>query len=186
MMQYLTACHEIIMDDHYTKHLLLENQDLLLHSWGRNGDRFVKLFRHTWDQIPADVTHAILGFCLAHRPMIELSDSWRPDVSYGQVDCVIRGGQIMEITIRFRAAAFACFPLAVAQWVIAHELAHIYEKACGRLPDPDPDAEDVTEERVNKIAEHWGFKQNSLLLIIMLQNNRGLSIADACAEVDRL
>jgi hypothetical protein len=36
------------------------------------------------------------------------------------------------------------------------------------------------------MAEQWGFKQDCALLIMMLQNNRDLSIVDACAEVDRL
>ena len=42
------------------------------------------------------------------------------------------------------------------------------------------------EKRVDNMVEEWGFKENSLLSIMVLQNNGGLTFADACAEVGRL
>lgn len=178
------TCTEINMNMKYSKHHLLNNHDLVLHAWEGDGERFVAMFRGTWDQIPSDVRATILDFCLARHAVIELSDTFGPNDAFGQVDSIVNGREVVEITVRFRAPAFAHFPRAAAQWVIAHELAHVYEKACGRLPGPDERGD--TENRVNQMVGVWGFRRDCLAFIIMIHENRNLSIADACAEVDRL
>lgn len=102
---------------------------------------------------------------------------WAPSEAYGQVGRV-------GMELKFRQEAFACFPAEIARWVIAHELAHIYQKACGRQPGGANEEEN--EDDANNIANKWGFDQGYYLLLRMLREGGGLSLANGCAEVKRI
>ncbi len=154
---------------------LLSGHEFHIKCWDDDGTRFVKLFRETWKQIPLVVRRAILRFwrenAYACYPLIELSNIWAPCDAYGQV-----GNIGMEL--KFRQEAFAHFPSPAAKWVIAHELAHIYQKTCGQQPGGTNEL--VNEDHANRLAKAWGFDNGRLLIIDIMQNKRGLSVKEAC------
>lgn len=170
-----------VAQNNITRRRLLPGHEFHINCWDDDGRHFVKLFRETWQQLPLTVRRAILRFWREHGnewlPLIELSNLWAPHDSYGQVGRV-------GMELKFRQEAFAHFPTPAAQWVIAHELAHIYQKACGREPGGENEREN--EDDANNLAKAWGFERTCLLTLNMMQNNRGLSIEDACQELNRL
>lgn len=166
----------------YTRHRLLDEHELYVHSWHGDGARFLELMRKTWVAIPHEARSAIHAFLLATTASIELPNSWRHQATaYGHVDYDFDGSSILAITVRFHPEAIEHFPTQAAQWVIAHELAHVYQKACGRLPGGEDEKEN--EDHADNLANKWGFTNTAYNIIMQMQNNRGLSIRDACNEL---
>lgn len=111
---------------------LLRDHEIRLTVWGDGGQKFVRLFRACWDQLPYKARRLILTYWksgkTASEPLIELSDMW--------VDSKTSFAQVTDqgTELRFSARDFALLPVLVARWVVAHELAHVYQKALGRRP----------------------------------------------------
>jgi len=168
----------VIRRDNVTTRRLLAGHRFNVHCFNNDGGQFVEVFRDTWKRLPLRVRRAMCGFwrqgTTEYEPQIELSDCWSPESSYAQVT---RAG--MEV--KFRQEAFACFPREAAQWIIAHELAHVFQKACGRVPGGD--AESENEKHADDLAREWGFDQGCLCAIHMLQDHDDLSFTDACNEL---
>lgn len=161
------------MNDQIYTRRLLRHHKLQIHCWDDDGTRFVKLFRDTWKSLPLTVRRAILRFWRENAPLIELSNMWTPGNSYGQVG---RNG----MQIKFRQEAFADFPTKAAHWVIAHELAHVYQKACGRPPGGENEIEN--EDHADGLANEWGHDRICLSWLEMSEVHRG-SFVDACESI---
>ena len=150
--------------DNITRRRLLRGHEVYINCWDDDGARFVTLFRQTWKQLPLSTRRAILRFWRDNAdewaPLIEVSNSWAPRYSFGQVG---RAG----LELKFRQQAFACFPPPAARWVIAHELAHIYQKTCGRPPGGENEGEN--EDHADNLAEEWGFSRLCLNCLEMMQ-----------------
>jgi hypothetical protein len=84
--------------------------------------------------------------------------------------------------LRFNAEDFMIFPPKIALWIIAHELAHVYQKAIGGSPGGTSEAENETD--ANRIAESWGFDREPRLIMGTLTEN--LSIKEAIKRVVEL
>lgn len=108
--------------------------------------------------------------------LIEFSDVWNgSDESFAQVK---RCGTIMK----FSASAFAMLPPSIAHWIIGHELAHVFQKACGKRPGGEGRVEN--EQDADRIATSWGFdKTHRIMLRIFMEEGRKLSFEQACAEI---
>jgi len=69
-------------------------------------------------------------------------------------------------------------PFHAARWIIAHELAHVYQKAIGRQPcgmNEDGELnEDENETHADGLVKEWGFPSESRTLIDMLIGKLGL------------
>jgi hypothetical protein len=87
------------------------------------------------------------------------------------------------MVLKFSAKDFAVFPGSVARWVIAHELAHVYQKTIGRVPGGEN--EQNNEQEADRIAESWDFDKTPFTIMYLLCRNRKLSVEDACKEVVR-
>jgi len=135
-----------------------------------DGERFVDLFRSCWKQLPQAVQRRISMHWKSTRdqycPRIELSDIWgESQTCYGQV-------RNHGMEMRFSASKFDERPYHAARWVIAHELAHVYQKAIGRQPGGMN--EDENERDADGLAKKWGFPSESSTLIDMLIGKLGL------------
>ena len=161
---------------------LLPGHKIRLTAWGSGGKDFVRLFRGCWKQIPTKGRRAILAHWRSAGyepcPVIELSNMWADsDTCFAQVT---RRGMVL----RFSAKDFATFPDSVARWIVAHELAHVYQKAIGR--DPGGSSTKDNENEADEIAEGWGFNRMPRLVLGLLQQNRNLSVAEACKELAQM
>ena len=66
--------------------------------------------------------------------------------------------------VKFNAGEFDQMPDETAHWIIAHELAHVYNRAIGNLPIDSRDGalcfdEAKNEETSDKLGESWGFNK---------------------------
>src|SRR4029077_20297246 len=87
-------------------------------------------------------------------PCIELSDLWRDtEKAFAQVTAV-------GFEIKFSRSAFEVLPERAAKFLIAHELAHVYQKAIGIKPGGA--SEDQNENDANNLASTWGFDEIGL------------------------
>jgi hypothetical protein len=86
--------------------------------------------------------------------------------------------------IKFRKSSFEVLPQAAAAYVIAHELAHVYQKCLGRHPGGRDDAEN--ERHADLLAKGWGFCPTVYDLIRLLEKAPGRDFRSACAEVKKL
>jgi hypothetical protein len=171
-----------------TKNFLVERRLLPGHEFrvmcfNDDGMRFVKSFRSTWRRLPLIARRAILVYWrkkVEGRPKIELSNLWVSRGSSGQsfaeVACLGR-------EMRFRQDVFVYLPQQVAHWVIAHELAHVYQWASGETPCNNQYAHELDAD---DIVRKWGFSRESFSFLVMMRQNRGLSVADACREIEKL
>jgi hypothetical protein len=167
-----------------TTRRLLPGHKVAVHCIDDDGRHFVRLFRATWKRLPLTVRRGILRYWrqMGPRwgwapPFIELSDSWSPHDSYGQVG-------FLGMELRFRQEAFARLPLAIACCVIAHELAHVYQKVCGRRAGGENEREN--EKHADSLIEKWGFDRGCLSILNVMRSKRGLSLAEVCEEVKSL
>jgi hypothetical protein len=152
---------------------------LLLIAEGDGAKSFVRLFRDCWKRIPFKARRAILAHWqnspVSWYPKIELSNSWGDaQTCFGQV-------RHAGLEVRFSAKDFALLPDEVASWIIAHELAHVYQKATGKRPGGD--ALESNEEDADEIAPSWGFDRTLRAFLGHLQASEGLSVEDACKRL---
>jgi hypothetical protein len=164
---------------------LLPRHGIQVFTGGEDGRTFVKMFRNSWRRLPLNVRRRIMAhWRLGNRPVcpiVEFSNMWIDSWTvFGQVT-----GNGREI--RFSAADFVHFPPSIAQWIIAHELAHVYQKAVGKLPGGTPGGPtiDENEREADDLAEGWGFDKVPRMIFDM-QRSRGRSIEDACQVVIKL
>lgn len=154
---------------------LLDGPFLPLFHFG-NERRFVDLFRSTWNRIPEHERRFVQEFWeLSQRePYCELSNLWMTESrsNYAQVTG-------LGCELRFLASAFLVLPDEVARFVIAHELAHVFQKAEGKSPGGA--CEEENEAEANSIAERWGFDRIGFLTFQMLVEYDGLEAA--CRKV---
>lgn len=118
------------------------------------GPWFIRMFRKCWTQIPSATRRTILHYwrngCM-RCPSFELSDMWRDSTkSYGQVT-------FCGFQVRFSAKMFQLMhekQELLAHWIVAHELAHVYQWAIGTARVGD---EFEVERDADRIARDWGF-----------------------------
>jgi hypothetical protein len=147
--------------------------------WASSGDaeRFVDLFQSCWKQLPQKVRRRITEYWKRRAvldpatgqecgPWIQLSDDWHDsETCFGQVrNC--------GMEVRFSARAFDELPYRAARWVIAHELAHVYQKTIGRCPGGLNANEN--ERHANGLVKDWGFPRESRFLIDVFIDKLGL------------
>jgi hypothetical protein len=164
------------------RYRLLPRHSIYTFTGGEDGRPFVRLFRECWKQIPIGARKRILAHWRAprqkHLPIIEFSNMWFDSTkSFGQVR---NNGR----EVRFSASDFAMLPRAVSKWIVAHELAHVYQKAIGRTPGGRN--EDENEDHANSIVQQWGFDDGSKLMFDILRSETGLSIPDASRRLIEL
>lgn len=145
---------------------LLPNHNFVIHVPSDIGRDFVSLFRGTCKQLPLADRRGILKFWKSSdcewRPAFELSN---------QV-----GDQGYEI--KFREESFRHLLKPAAQWVIAHELAHVQQKVVGRQALDY--TEDENEEDADRIAKGWGFSKLWWETIDHRMDTYGEPLVDAC------
>jgi hypothetical protein len=88
------------------------------------------------------------------------------------------------MVLRFSADDFMVFPNKIAQWIIAHELAHVFQKATGRLPGGQSEGEN--EDDANRIAHGWGFDNTAVLMLKLLIQERQLSVEKAVRKIVKM
>ena len=158
-----------------TKLRLLPGHDFIIHAPADRGEEFVDLFRTTWQHLPLVDRRRIIKFWksseYAWQPVFELSDIWAPMDADGQVGSC-------GYEIKFREQSFRHFPKPAAEWIIAHELAHVYQRATRR--DPTQFTKDENEDDADRIAESWGFSKLWLSLIRTRMHTYGTSLKEAC------
>lgn len=153
-----------------------------LHCFGGDAPAFARLLCNVWNRIPMAVQQSIVEYWNLYgatyepplQPHFELSNYLPVDV-YGQVN-------LNGMELKFSSSAFEVFPDSVASWVVAHELAHVYQKARGLPPGGDDYGEN--EEHADSLARSWGFEEHRFQLMILLQNKIG-SLELACQNINR-
>jgi len=166
---------------------LLEGQDFIVNTHECDGERFRGLFRQSWDKIPVNARKTILDYwkCRELAPSFELSNLWGDSAhSYAQV---IEMGYRM----RFNAKSFSIMPEPPALFVIAHELAHVYNWATGTsnalfrsFYEQNTDETEVHEKfdleneaKADALAVKWEFDKAKMDRFRMLEKMRGFEYA---------
>ncbi|MBE7464241.1 MAG: hypothetical protein HS116_12250 [Planctomycetes bacterium] len=152
--------------------------ELSVFSEGVGGPEFVREFRQCWKQIPLSSRRAIVRHwkSSARLPLFELSNMWADsEKSFAQVS-----QKGMEL--KFSQKDILFLPSGVMQWVIAHELAHVYQKSIGRKPGGSSDREN--ERDADRIAKEWGFDPSRFSLLVILSETRPM--AEAIQELKDL
>lgn len=88
----------------------------------------------------------------------------------------------LGMELRFRQEAFRLFPAKAAHWIIAHELAHVYQKTLGMIPGGEN--EDENEKHADNLVSDWGIERNCLSHIEGLMSNSG-SLSEACRKAEK-
>jgi hypothetical protein len=148
-----------------------------------DGPAFARLFRATWDRLPLGARRRILGYwrgdlsgLMPLSPSVELGRGW-PDMGRKDLAMVSRHGHRM----RFRSSVIRAMSKGkregVAQDLIAHELAHVYQSArgirCGTMsPEGYPQYFDAggaywggaieIEDDADWQMDRWGFDAESI------------------------
>jgi hypothetical protein len=175
------------MDDSELK--LLEGHDYGVSTHGRDGVRFVGLFRRCWDAIPEVDRQTILDYWDRHESRrtvsFELSNKWGDHVqSHAQVR---EGGY----RVRFNAESFSIMPERPALFIIAHELAHVHGWASGKsrallksILEANTDKsvalqtfETESDANANALAVQWGFDKVACMALEGLTKARGFESA---------
>ena len=165
---------------------LLPEHGVNLLMWGDDDQSFIQLFQECWKRIPEEDRLRIAKL-LKHgnrgtAPKIEISDCW---CGCDKINAQVRGTGQYITDIRFSASAFRLFPRGASQFIISHELAHVFQKARGQLPGGVGDvSEDDNEDEADQIANNWGFDQFELDFINLWVDRCGL--AEACEKANRL
>jgi hypothetical protein len=154
---------------------------VILFAPGCDGRKFVGVFQEVWGKVPSEDRNALLAYWRQSGdwfPTVELSDLWLDSsTSFGQTS--LSGKQF-----RFSARDFAEFPDEVASWIVAHELAHSYRHASGLVRSGESESE--KERETDEIATSWGFCKAHRILLGIMQQDQGHSVAEACAEMRRI
>ena len=80
--------------------------------------------------------------------------------------------------MRFNAKDFDILPPSIVRWIIAHELAHVFQKALGKPPGGESKAEN--EDDADGIATGWGFDSLPRRTLNEFQINGKMSLEAAC------
>lgn len=164
------------------KYQLLPDHEFQLNASGDGAQRFVAQFRDCWERIPISARHEILAYwkkeTSAGYPRIELSDMWGDsETNFAQV-------RHMGMELRFSAHDFLVLPDSIAHWVIAHELAHVFQKTAGKVPGGANEAEN--ERDADVIAMRWGFAKSHRTLLAVLMQEANISVDVACQKLVEL
>ena len=169
------SIHEIFLED-----------GLICTVFDGDGSSFRKNFANVWRRIPECARFVVKEILQQSDCRIELPDHMKCDGDmrpYGQVDVWYNGrGEAAELTLRFHAESFSALPDTCAQWVIAHELAHVYDKRESQGPLGH---ECFREQRADATAEKWGFSRFYLNVFDDLLN-RGAPVDEARLKVRQL
>lgn len=157
------------------KRRLLRGHEFSIDCHDDDGKWFVELFRSTWRLLPLSVRRAILKFWRHQNTtsylLIELSNLWAPENSFGQVGC--NGKEL-----KFRQKVFSRIPPRAARWLIAHELAHVFQKACGRRPGGEDELEN--EDHADGLVKEWGIDDSVYILLDIYMTRGQESLLNAC------
>lgn len=172
---------------------IVPRADLFLVSYGHGDEgRFAGLFAKTWRRLPlwarrrllkhwredahvvrilTSVPHHQRNGIRAVSPRVELVHGWTAGSILWPGDgdhdtrvdglgkCFARGHRL-----RFHAPSVDRMPEDVVQDLIAHELAHVYQEACGmllRFGTEDPKS-GLVEEDADEMMNRWGFDPESI------------------------
>lgn len=149
-------------------------EDRPLYSFDGDPGAFVELFQSVWARIPVEFTRSITDIFQPFSVRFLLSNDCVRKFGPGQVKTDLSG-----IEVWFWADAFTWLPKNAADWVIAHELAHVYQKCPGAPSSPDYDK---NERIADELARGWGFSDTECLHIRMLRETRSLSWREASLE----
>lgn len=168
---------------------LLEGHDYTVSTHGRDGRRFVGLFRRCWDAIPAADRRDILDHWDRRKgglpPSFELSNLWG-DSAWSHAQVKDSGYQL-----RFNADSFSIMPEETALFIIAHELAHVHGWASGKsghrfkcLAEASSEEADIinnfeaeNEASADALAVSWGFNKVARNTLRLLAEARGFESA---------
>ena len=136
------------------------------------GERFRALFREAWNRIPAAPRDQILTYWSEANgvPTFAVTDDWI-DSSESHAQVTQNGRRI-----DFNLESFELLPKEASLFTIAHELAHVLQKALGLKPGGTSVEENEAE--ADSIALSWGFDRAVSLALQMLVSN-GLSLREA-------
>jgi hypothetical protein len=158
---------------------LLADSDFVVTCWNDDGEKFIALFRQVRERVPNSICEAIIDYwAKSDLCLFDVSDfGFEID---GHWAFVTRNGT----SLRFRGEYFACTPEPAGLWVIAHELAHVYQKVLGNKAGGDNEEEN--EADANAIAIEWGFgnEQMWLCAINMLREDEGRNVIEVCDDID--
>lgn len=138
---------------------VLPERGIVVLSTATGGERFASLVRDVLQTIAEDAASRyqpapLFGWWGSRGPEIEFTAS-RSRLFKDDMAVTLKRGMVMV----FDAAFINRMPDDVAKVLIAHEIAHCYQYATGRLPGMSyQDAEDDAEA----IIEVWGFDQGDL------------------------
>lgn len=129
---------------------IIGRRPLSLTVYDGDGERFAGLFLEVWRQLPLSVREKILGhWSNDENPdlLLELSNGWK--------NCTTRDGEtsLCGCSVKFSAAKMDLVFDVSAKFLIAHELAHVYQYATRTNRRPYEDLESEADE----LADHWGF-----------------------------
>lgn len=140
-----------------------------------DAERFAQAFRHVWQAISDDVREAIVEHWDATvafgRPIIEYSNDWRPTHKGVYATAGAGRGEI-----QFVARLLDPMPDGALKFVVAHELAHFYQRTLGDEPHFSPDGQFLYyrtsnghkrprheyEAEASEFADSWGFPRAPL------------------------
>jgi len=130
------------------------------------GERFVDLFRRTWARIPLGFRRTMLRHWresdlglkqgILMSPLIELASGWSGR-ERGTIGFCGGGGH----KILFWAKRFNAMPDALAQDLIAHELAHVWQWTQAPEDFAADDGYDL-ETWADELMELWGFDATAM------------------------
>lgn len=153
---------------------LLPDQPYTIWIADGDGSEFIRMFRSVWAALPTSVQTRIIEHWQTEptrqEPYFELSECWAPATSSAQV-------KMTGFQMKFRTSSFRHFPEPAARWVIAHELAHVWQWVIGRNR-LDFTVEE-NEDDADRIAEGWGFC-HLCRMRIQVEINYGKSFEAAC------
>jgi hypothetical protein len=159
---------------------LLTRHSIYLRVGAGDGRRFARVFQATWRRIPLGDRRRLLGYWKADGPEHGIFLSPQVDLTERD-DFPTDDESIAGLTshlghkLQFPAKLVDKMPDAVAEDLIAHELAHAFQMATGIRPFKYPDGyeqficadgarwdRDLLEYHADVIAEGWGFDTNSV------------------------
>ena len=121
-----------------------------------DGERFAGVFRSTWARLPAHVRTRLLRYWRRPRrtrspsafPMIRLL----PPPLYRPAAPLVATS--LQDELRFSAPVLDSLPVRLARTIIAHEIAHQFQAACG---GSDASSGVAEEREVAWLVGGWGF-----------------------------
>jgi len=120
-----------------------------------DGPHFVKTFEEALHKLPLSAQQVIRDYWLVTPDLVwlEIESDWKGHIT--------RNAEVNEAgrSIAFNGIEFSKMPEPVAMFVIAHELALVYQHGTAKAGKADCDLED----QANKLANEWGFDEPAYL-----------------------